>query len=361
MRVAFIFISMPVGGAEDFALSVGRYFPQEIEPVFVCLRTLGVIGEELQAKGQVHLVRAAPGKRLNVFGIMRLAKWLKANRIDLVHCQTYHAHLYGVAAARLAGIPAVVHQQKTLAQMRWHRKWLMHIAVNQAAHLLALSSKTKQDLEAAFSLASNKISVVPNAVDRQVFVPVHDSALAKAQLGLGPEFLFGAVASLNAVKNHEATIRAYADLKKRGCAFRGVFIGEGAARPELQAEIDQNGLQPWVQLVGNKRPVVPWLQALDLLVLPSHWEGQPMILLQALSCGVPIIASRIEGNIAALGNDHPGLFDLKDEARYADLMQKAVADSNFRQEILDCQQALPIPDASQVAVELASLYRQLAL
>lgn len=356
MRVAFVFISMPVGGAEDFAVSVSRYFPPEIEPVFVCLRTLGVIGEELHA----DLVRAAPGKRLNLFGIRRLAQWLKEQEIDVVHSQTYHAHLYAVAAARWAGIPAVVHQQKTLAKMPLHRAVLMRAATKMASHVLALSAKTKNDMHEMFALEPGKTSVVPNAVDCAVFQPLADVQSKRTELGLGQGFLFGAIASLNEVKNHAATVRAYAELKRRGHAFQGLFIGEGSQRKELEERVRALGLAPDVQLVGNKRPVAPWLQALDLLVLPSHWEGQPMILLQALACWVPVVASRIEGNVAALGERHPALFDLQHEERYAGLLERALLDPGFRQEILSYQRALPIPDAKTIGAQLGALYRQLA-
>lgn len=361
MRVAFVFISMPVGGAEDFAISASKYLPAGIEPRFVCLRTLGVIGEELQAQGRVELVRAAPGKRLNLIGIARLANWLRRERIDLVHSQTYHAHLYAVAAARGAKIPAVVHQQKTLAKMPWHRTLLMRAATKMASHILALSEKTKEDLQSAFGIDCVKVSVVPNAVDRQVFAPAQDRLAAKAKLGLGSGFLFGAIASLNEVKNHEASIRAYAELRQRGRDFKAVFIGEGAARPKLETQIQSCGLEKFASLVGNKRPVAPWLQALDLLVLPSHWEGQPMILLQALACGIPVVASRIEGNIAALGENHPGLFDLKEENRYADLLERALLEPAFLQQILQYQQQLPIPDAEQIGQKLGVLYQKLIL
>lgn len=357
MRVAFVFISMPVGGAEDFALSVSRYFPKGIEPVFVCLRSLGIIGEELGPKAA--LVRAAPGKRLNFPGILRLAKWLREQKIDLVHSQTYHAHLYAVAAARWLGIPAIVHQQKTLAKMPLHRSLFMRAATKMATHVLALSEKTKSDLETAFGLPENKVSVVPNAVDRAVFTPLADVQSARRVLGLPDGFVCGAIASLNQVKNHLATIRAYAALKGRGHAFTGVFLGEGAWRQELQQTIEAEGLSENVKLLGNKRPVAPWLQALDLLVLPSHWEGQPMILLQALSSQIPVLASRIEGNVAALGEKHPGLFDLQDEKRYAELMERVLLEPEFRKEILEYQSQLPIPDAEQVGAGLAVLYQQL--
>ncbi|HEY5813827.1 MAG TPA: hypothetical protein VIT23_14375, partial [Terrimicrobiaceae bacterium] len=100
MRVAYTFLSMPVGGAEDFAAVISRYLPPPFEPVFVCLRDLGVLGEELQRGGRVvHLVHAAPGKRLSITGIFHLARWYRDAKIGLVHSQTYNSHTYAIPAA----------------------------------------------------------------------------------------------------------------------------------------------------------------------------------------------------------------------------------------------------------------------
>jgi hypothetical protein len=59
---------------------------------------------------------------------------------------------------------------------------------------------------------------------------------------------------------------------------------------------------------GNKRPVAPWMKSLDLVVHPSHWKVNPLRCFKRWRA-VSIIASRVEGNVAVLGNEHPGLFD----------------------------------------------------
>jgi len=325
LKTAFLFVGMPVGGAEDFALVVHRHLFPEVESRFVCLRSLDVLGEEASRSGlPVDLVPVFPTKRISPVGIWRLSRWLAEEGIELVHSQTYHAHLYGVFAAKLAGIRSVVHQQKTLGDLGPRKNFLLRMCFRQADAVLALSGKTAEEIHERAGVPENKLHVVPNAIDEAVFHPVEDRRALRESLGLPMDSpVGGTVASLHPVKNHAAIIKALSLLPAdRRPSF--VFVGDGAARAELERLADSSRVR--IFFAGRRRPAVPWFQALDFFVLASHWEGQPLALLQALSCGVPVLASRIEGNTAVLGDTHAGLFEPDDSRALASLLSEACAD-----------------------------------
>ena len=353
---------MPVGGAEDLFLSIARNLPPEIESHFVCLRSLGVLGEEALKSGlKVHLAPFFPTKRINPLGILKLARWFRERGIGLVHAQTYHDQLFGVPAGKLAGITTVVHQHKTLAGFNGRKGFFMKRVFRAADHVIALSEDTRRDLIEALSLPPEKISSLPNAVDLSTFRPADHRGAVREGLGLEADaFLMGSVASLHPTKNHQATVGAMAFLSpKSPTGIKCMIFGEGADRQMLSELIAKNHLEDRVNLMGRKRPLTPWMQSLDLFVLPSHWEGQPMAILQALACQVPILASRIEGNMAILGKDHPGLFEPEDYAGYALLIERAAADPLFRRALLDSQNARPLPSLAGMAGTLATLYTRL--
>lgn len=112
---------------------------------------------------------------------------------------------------------------------------------------------------------------------------------------------------------------------------------------------------------GNKRPLAPWLKALDLFVHPSRWEGKSLALLQAIACQIPILASRIEGNVALLGADHPGLFDPNSLEEYHTLLLRSIQEEAFRRQLLFAQESLlkDLPVAPRVAEDLSRLYREI--
>jgi glycosyltransferase involved in cell wall biosynthesis len=362
VKVAFLFVSMPVGGAEDLFLSIARNLPPEIEPHFVCLRSLGVLGEEALESGlKVHLAPFFPTKRINPLGVLKLVRWFRERDIKLVHTQTYHDQLFGVPAGKLAGITTVVHQHKTLAGLNGRKGFFMKRIFRAADHVIALSEDTRHDLIKALSLPEEKVSSLPNAVDLSIFHPADHRDSVREGLGIETgTFLIGSVASLHPTKNHQATVSAMALLSQKSpTGMKCMIFGEGVDRPMLSGMIAKNHLEDRVNLMGRKRPIAPWMQSLDLFVLPSHWEGQPMAILQALACQVPILASRIEGNVAILGKDHPGLFEPEDYPGYALLIEKAATDPLFRQALLDAQNARPLPSLAGMAGTLAALYSRL--
>lgn len=360
-KVAFVFTSMPVGGAEDFALGVGPHLAPDFEAHYVCLRALGRLGEEAKSSGYpVHLVPAFLSRWITPWGEQRFSSWLRRMDIALVHSQTHHAHIFATKAARRLGIPSVVHQQKTLEKLPPRRERLFRACLERASHIVALSSRTARDLGEFFAIPSGKISVVPNGIDRHAFRPSTDRTALRRQLGLPENILLAAsVGRLHRHKSHETTIEAVALARRQGIDMAAVLVGEGAARTDLENLARTRGVAGSVVFAGAQRPVVPWMQAPDLFVLPSVWEGQPLALLQAVACGIPVLASNIEGNTAVLGRDHPGLFAPGDADWLAKLFTAAARDPAFLPRVRESQQRVEIPWSDQSARRLADLYRAL--
>jgi len=89
------------------------------------------------------------------------------------------------------------------------------------------------------------------------------------------------------------------------------------------------------------------------------WEGQPLALLQAIACGVPVLASNIEGNTAVLGKDHPGLFPPGDHRKLANLMVAASRDPGFLRRLQESQEQVEVPWSESAARELTAVYRSM--
>lgn len=360
--IAHVFIRMPVGGAEDLVGDVLRTAPPGVRIRVVCLQKLDKVGEALQQQypDVVQLLPWVPGKRFRWPAVKQLAAWLQEQQVDVVHTHVYNAHVYGVLAARRAGIPAVLHHHKTYAEMRWRRKLVLRWLSHRAAAHITLSAQTKDDLCRVFHLPAARVRVFINPVDDETFRPAADRAALRRSLGLEEHTpLVGTVASLTPPKNHLLNVAMTAALNAHGFTGRFLAFGEGGERPRIAAAAQTQGLTNFT-LMGAQRPIAPWMQALDVFTLGSTWEGQPMALLQALACGVPIVASNIEGNAAVLGADHPALFDVTQPQAYADNVWRVLTDATFRQAVLDHQtrRKTQLPMLRDYSRELAAFYEQ---
>lgn len=360
-RVAFVFTSMPVGGAEDFALGAGSHLAPEFEARYVCLREYGPLGDEALAAGRaVSLVPVFPSRWITPWAVRRFAAWLRREDISIVHSQTHHAHVFATKAGSLAGIPSVVHQQKTIEDLPPRRARIFQACLQRCSHVVALSRRTAADLMRLSGLPQEKFTVIPNGIDRASFRPCDDRAALRRELGLPTDtFLVGTIGRLHQHKSHETTVEAVATARKQGVNVMAVLVGEGAQREVLERRARDLGIGNAVLFPGAQRPVAPWVQALDLFVLPSIWEGQPLALLQAVACGVPALASNIEGNTAVLGLDHPGLFPPGDSGWLAKLIAQAARDESYILKLRESQQRVAIPWSDEAARQLAALYRSL--
>jgi teichuronic acid biosynthesis glycosyltransferase TuaC len=203
----------------------------------------------------------------------------------------------GVAAAwlgRALGLPTVITARGTdvnlIPQYALPRA-LIRRAIAEAAALIAVSAALKNEL-IALGAPDDKVTVLRNGVDIKLFRPV-DRASARAALGLTRPTLLS-VGHLIERKGHHRIIEAMTRLSE----FDLLIVGEGPQRGRLAALIERLGLLERVRLLGARpHAELPSLYgAADILVLASSREGWANVLLEAMACGTPVVASNIWGN-----------------------------------------------------------------
>jgi glycosyltransferase involved in cell wall biosynthesis len=134
-----------------------------------------------------------------------------------------------------------------------------------------------------------------------------DKRRAREQLGLPIDApVIGIVATLRDWKGHHYLIDAFARMAASKALL--LIVGDGPQLPKLKAQIDSLALVDKILMPGNQEDVTPWLQAMDVFVLPSYAnEGVPQALLQAMACGLPVITTPVGSILEAVAHEDTGL------------------------------------------------------
>jgi glycosyltransferase involved in cell wall biosynthesis len=215
----------------------------------------------------------------------------------------------GVAAVWLArdhGVPVVLTARGSdTSQLPHYRipSRLIRAAIARADALIAVSAALKEGL-VALGAPPAKVTVLRNGVDLEVFQPVPDRAAARAELGFdGPTLL--SVGLLIERKRHHLTIEALAHLP----GHRLVIAGEGPERSALEALAARLGVADRVHLIGpvphTRLPL--YYSAADVMVLASSREGWANVLLEAMACGTPVVATPAWGSREAVAAPEAGV------------------------------------------------------
>ena len=156
------------------------------------------------------------------------------------------------------------------------------------------------NLGAGESLRLQRMVWIPNGVDSDRFAPAtaEGRGAIRRSLGLAADaIVFGCVASLTPVKRHADLVDAFALLHRELPDAVLLLVGDGPLRAEIEAQVERLGLAGAVQLVGDRSNVEGLLPALDVAVLASSTEGMSNAILEAMACGLPVIATAVGGNL----------------------------------------------------------------
>ena len=236
-------------------------------------------------------------------GSARVVRYVRARRFDLVHSTTAQCWVGGIAA-RLAGLPSVYHvHDLTLASPR-PVGWLMAHFLNLTAdRIICVSEAARRALPVA-GLSSEKTTVIYNGVDTDEFRPGLPEARLMAELGIGArQPVVAAIGLLDYRKGQDILIRATARLRHVFPDICVLMVGDIGPKSRengyvqlVERTISELNLAPNVQFVGPRTDISRLLNSVDLLVQPSRIEAGALAPLEAMSCGIPVVATDVGAN-----------------------------------------------------------------
>jgi glycosyltransferase involved in cell wall biosynthesis len=227
-------------------------------------------------------VAPPPPRRGFLASVRALRTWLAAQRPDLVLTYNWGA-IEAAVAARSLGLPLVHHEDGFLpdeAERRLRRRsWLRRLAL-RAVPVVVPSAVLQRIATTEWHLRPALVHHLPNGVDLQRFRPAPSPPAAR---------VIGTVGGLRGEKDHATLLRAFAALGDT--AARLDLVGDGPLARELQQLALQLGIRERVRFAGPVRDTAPCYAAFAVFVLSSRTEQMPLVLLEAMAAGLPVVAT----------------------------------------------------------------------
>jgi glycosyltransferase involved in cell wall biosynthesis len=264
---------------------------------------------ELEALG-VHTHSLGVGNELDPRWTTRLASLLRRQHYDIVH-----AHSPIVASVARLEIRALGRAHRPKFVYTEHNRWPSYRAetrlANQATFgmndaVFAVSDDVKDSISPRYR---DDVEVLVHGVDvDRVRTQLRDRDATRAELGVQPgEVLAVTVANLRAGKNYPGLIAAAGMVVDDGAPVRFVTAGQGQLRDEVAALHRESGLGDQFALLGYRDDTTRLIAAADLFVLASHHEGLPVTVMEALTLGVPVVATAVGGLPEVVTTEHNGI------------------------------------------------------
>ena len=263
--------------------------------------------ELLQRQGfevQILPIRRHISPFLDLWSVLKLYRYLRRRRFDVVHVRTAKAGMIGRLAARLARVPVIVYTAHAFPFHEYLSPWrirlyaLLERVASRLCDVIAVDSECVRARGLACKVAApDRIRVIPMGIDTERFDPAKyllERGSIRAELGLAPEStVIGAVARFVPDKGLDTLLRAVSILAKKFPQLQCLLIGDGPLREELRKLSARLDLDRRIVFAGYRTDIPRVLAILDLYMLPTRREGFGVAFTEAMSMEVPVITSRI--------------------------------------------------------------------
>ncbi len=300
-RILFLFVTMPIGGAEMLCFHFLKGLDgSRFQPLTCCINGKGELGLEIEGAGfEVISLGRMKTRRFESGTVCVLANLLRSRQIDIIHTNMYHANLYGRLGALLLGrrrprIVTAIHSLYT--ERKAHRLLVNRVLNHWTDRIIAVSGAVREDILRYERVPPEKVDVLPLGADFDRLETEMSREQARERLGLShSDWVLGTVGRLVEAKGHSHMLEALAILLERGLPLKLIIAGGGVLEQPLRLQIAQRGLQDHVLLLGTRRDIPELYRAMDLYLMASVSEAASIALLEAMAVGLPCVVTSVGG------------------------------------------------------------------
>lgn len=301
IKILHIIASPVFGGAERLLLTLSKNIDQKKFDLF-----LGIFIDQRKENNLMW----SYAKKLNLkvdpincknpydlLQILHIYRIVKKHHPDIIHTHGYKTNILGFLVSKLFGIPIVVtvHGLYPIKTKTNLRQRLSLMLLKHFDRIIAVSSQMNTVLKSK-KVSSKKIINIRNVPPINVEEHSSNIGTLREEIGIPSNLkVLGFVGRLEYIKGCDLLIQAVSKIHSTNLDFCLVVVGDGPERKSLDLLVRKLGLKKYVYFCGFRNDIKNVFQSLDLYVLPSFNEGIPLAMLEAMSHGVPVVATRVGG------------------------------------------------------------------
>jgi glycosyltransferase involved in cell wall biosynthesis len=303
--------SFHIGGTEVQVLELLRGLPaqyqlqvsvlQDAGPLVGTLRELGFTPAEFPLNGSLMRLNTAQQ-------IIRLSRWFKRNRVELVHVHDFYSTMLVVPAAKLAGTKVIVGR---LDLAHWHgpARRAVHAQFSRMAdHVVANAEAIRRMLVTEEHVPASRVSVIHNGLDLKRFdARVREGLKAPVPDTGGAPVVLHVANMTHPVKRQEDVLLALATLRHEGQVLHAYFVGDGVRRAQLERYAAELGVGDIAHFLGHRTDVPALCSRATLGVLCSTAEGMSNAVMEGMAAGLPMVVTAVGGNTDLIVDGERGL------------------------------------------------------
>lgn len=302
IKVAHVITGLGIGGAERFlrtlAVAVDR---SKYDLQFFCVVSGGKLIPEIEKLGyQVHVIPCYNWDRKIPFrfvltNIWKLIRIFRREKFDIIHTHLYRANMIGRIAAILAGVPylyATEHNTnswKKPADIFWDR-----LLAKFSNKIIAVSDYVRYFTISQERLDPQKVATLWHGIWLRDFDEVNSRLETRDRLGFhSSQPVIGSIGRLVPQKGYNFFIESIPTILNKFPDAQFMIVGDGPLKDELTEQAKYLGLDSNLTLTGFRKDIPYLLKAMDIFALFSLWEGFGIVLIEAMACSLPIVATNV--------------------------------------------------------------------
>lgn len=347
INLLYVITKPELGGAQKQLLSLIRGLNQaRFQPFLFTAREGLLLADFLSLEGLKIKPSRWIERRINPFkdiaALVEIYRFIKKNKIEIVHTHSSKAGILGRWAAKLAGVKVILHTVHGWSFhdyqprfLRWIFTWLERLSADFSDKIIVVSDYDRSKGLASGIASPDKYALIRYGVDAAQFSTKHSRVREELGLSAGDPAV-GMVACFKRQKAPQDFIRLAEAANRFFPGVKFILVGDGALRPKIERLVRKLDLEKQVLLTGWRRDIGAILSAIDVFVLTSLWEGLPIAVLEAVAAGCPVIASDTGGIREVIREGDSGFLvrphDIQSLSQKLSLLLK---DKQLRQQMAD--------------------------